>query len=174
MPPLADRRRLLVWGHGPLAGWAEVVDAQTARFSTPDLAARQYFEVRVVWPAGLVAGVPSDRLSLAAIKAEEAGFVNDTIERVRRAQADAEARRQKAQASRRRIVRLLGVWGVWQVVGPLLWLLLFLRSWSSVGKDYRFEGLADYVREPPSTQPPAFVQTLMAENGVTLPTSTER
>ena len=96
--PLADGNSLLVWGHGPLAGWAEVVDARTARFSTPDLAAGQYFEIRVVWPAGLVAGVPSDRLTLAAIRAEEEGFVRDTIGRVRQAQADRAARQERDEA----------------------------------------------------------------------------
>ena len=167
--PVARKEDLNVWGHGPLAGWAEVVDERTARFSAPDLASRQFFEIRVVWPAGIVAGTPSDRHALASIKDEEAGYVQDTIGRVRRAQREAELGRERSAANNRNFLRGLGFWGVWQVVGPLLWLLLFFRSWSAVGKDYRFEGLPDYVRELPSDKPPALVQTLMREGRTVTP-----
>ncbi len=115
-----SREDLLVWGHGPLAGWAEVVDERTARFSTPELAPRQFFEVRVVWPAGLVSGVPSDRHTRASIKAEEEDHVRDTIARVRSAQADQERRRQRSAENRRKLLKVLSVWGAWQFVGPLL------------------------------------------------------
>jgi Predicted membrane protein (DUF2207) C-terminal domain/Predicted membrane protein (DUF2207) N-terminal domain len=161
--PLSDKANLLVWAHGPLAGWAEVLDPRTARFSSPDLAAGQYFEIRAVWPAGLVTGVRSDGLALAGIKAEEEGFVRDTIARVRRAQAESAARRGRGEANRRSLLRWLGVWGVWQIAGPLLWLLLFVKTWRAVGRDYRFEARPDYVRELPADRPPAVVQTLMRE-----------
>ena len=154
--PVASKADLLVWGHGPLAGWAEVVDERTARFSAPDLASHQFFEVRVVWPPGLVRGVPSDRLTLAAIKSEEQGYVRETIARVQAVQA-------RQAATRRTVLKGLGVWGLWQILGPLVWLILFNRVWSAVGKDYRFEGLPDYVRELPADRPPAIVQTLMRE-----------
>jgi uncharacterized membrane protein len=167
--PVASRSDLLVWGHGPLTGWAEVVDKRTARFSSPELAARQNFEVRIVWPNGMVAGVPSDRLDLAGIRAEEEGYVNSTIERVRAAQAEAARRRERDEENRRKFLKVFGVWGLWQVAGPLLWLVLFFRVWSSVGKDYRFDGLPDYVRELPSGQPPAIVQTLMREGRTVTP-----
>jgi uncharacterized membrane protein len=167
--PVANKEELNVWGHGPLAGWAEVVDERTARFSAPDLPSRQFFEIRVVWPAGIVAGIPSDRHTLASIKAEEAGYVQDTIERVSRAQREKEIGRQRSAAKKRSFLKALGIWGGWQVVGPLLWLLVYFRAWSAVGKDYRFEGLPDYVREPPSKNPPAIVQTLMREGRTVTP-----
>ena len=167
--PVPSKDDLLVWGHGPLAGWAEVVDERTARFSTPELASRQFFEVRVVWPAGLVSGVPSDRLARASIKAEEEGYVRDTIGRVRQAQAGQERRRQRSAENRGKFLKLLSVWGTWQFVGPLLWLMLYFRVWSAVGKDHRFEGLAEYIRELPSETPPALVQTLMREGRTVTP-----
>ena len=167
--PVASKSDLLVWGHGPLAGWAEVVDERTARFSAPDLAARQYFEVRVVWPPGLVSGVPSDRLTLAAIRADEKGFVEDTIARVRRAQADEAGRRQGQAEDERKLLKLLSFWGIWQIAGPLLWLVLFLRTWSAAGRDYRFENLPDYVRELPAERSPAMVQSLMREGRTVTP-----
>ncbi len=161
--PVPSKADLLVWGHGPLAGWAEVVDERTARFSAPDLASHQFFQVRVVWPAGLVSGIPSDQLTLAAIRAEEESYVRDTIARVQRAQADEAGRRQGVEATKRKALKLLGIWGIWQIVGPLLWLVVFFRVWSAVGKDYRFGGLPDYVREMPADRPPAVVQSLMRE-----------
>ena len=167
--PVAKKEELNVWGHGPLAGWAEVVDERTARFSAPDLASRQFFEIRVVWPAGIVAGLPSDRYDLASIKAEEKGFVRDTIERIRRAKEERERLRQRSAENNRRFFKALGIWGGWQVVGPLIWLLVYFRVWSAAGKDYRFEGLPDYVREPPSKNPPAIVQMLMREGRTVTP-----
>jgi len=147
---------LLVWGHGPLAGRSEIVDRRTARFTSPRLASRQPFEIRVVWPAGLVAGVPSDRHTLESIRREEEAFVRETIERARR-------ENERAEARRARFLKAAGVWGLWQIAGPLLWLLFFFRSWSAVGKDHRFDDLPEYVRELPSDLPPALVQTLMRE-----------
>ncbi|MBE0710984.1 MAG: DUF2207 domain-containing protein, partial [Candidatus Aminicenantes bacterium] len=167
--PVAKKDELNVWGHGPLAGWAEVVDERTARFSAPDLASRQFFKIRVVWPSGIVSGVPSGGNDLATIRAEESGYVQDTIGRVRRAQREEALGRQRSAANNRRFFKALGVWGIWQVIGPLIWLLLFFRSWSAVGKDYRFEGLPDYVRELPSDKPPAMVQTLMREGRTVTP-----
>jgi uncharacterized membrane protein len=167
--PVPSREDLHVWGHGPLAGWAEVVDERTARFSTPELASHQFFEVRVVWPAGLVDGQASDRYTLASIKAEEEGYVRDTIDRVQRAREAAARRRQRSENANRKFFKALSFWGGWQFVGPLIWLFFYFRVWSAVGKDYRFEGIADYVREIPSDLPPALVQTLMREGRTVTP-----
>ena len=166
--PVASKEDLRVWGHGPLSGWAEVVDERTARFSSPELGSGQFFEVRVVWPSGLVAGIPSDRLSLEDIRTEEEGFVRGTIERVESARAEQRARRREAERERK-LLKGVSVWGVWQIAGPLLWLVVFLRVWSSKGKDYRFAGIPDYVREPPSDLPPAIVQILMREGRTVTP-----
>ena len=154
--PLLSRGDLKVWGHGPLAGWAEVVDERTARFSAVDVPSRQLVEIRVVWPSGIVSGVPKTGESLASIKEEEARFVGETISRVERAREEQEKNKQDW-------LKGLGAWGIWQIAGPLIWLLFYFRTWSRVGKDYRFEGLPDYYRELPSDLPPAFVQVLMRE-----------
>lgn len=165
LPRISD---LNVWGHGPLTAWAEVLDAGTARFSAFNVPSRQFVEIRVVWPSGVVSGVPAAGESLDSIKREEAGFVRDTIERVQRARED-DARRAAEDKRRRQVFfKILGAWGIWQIVGPILWLLFYSQSWSRVGKDYRFEGLPEYERELPSDLPPAFVQVLMREGrGVT-------
>ena len=67
------------------------------------------------------------------------------------------------EATQRKALKLLGIWGIWQIVGPLLWLVVFFRVWSAVGKDHRFGSLPDYVREMPADRPPAVVQSLMRE-----------
>jgi len=73
-----------VYGHGPLSGWSEIPDERTARFTASNLPSGQFLEVRVLWPAGIVSGIASTRYSLASIKEEEAGFVQETIESARR------------------------------------------------------------------------------------------
>jgi len=153
---LSDRNALKVWGHGPLTGWAEIVDERTARFSADNVPSGQYVEIRMLWPAGLVAGVPSSGESLESITQEEAGFVRDTIERVRRAAV-------QEQEAKRKWLKILAVWGGWQLVGPLIWLLVYFRFWPRIGKDHRFEGLPEYYRELPSDLKPALVQVLMRE-----------
>jgi len=66
--PLGSRAALKVWGHGPLTGRAEIVDERTARFTAVDVRSRQYVEIRVLWPSGIVSGVPSTGESLASIE----------------------------------------------------------------------------------------------------------
>lgn len=159
---------LKVWGHGPLTGWAEVLDEKTARFSALDVRSRQYVEIRVVWPSGIVSGVPSARQTLESIKREEARFVEETIERVRRSREEEARLREERERNQKKWLKVLGGWGIWQLVGPFLWLLFYFRFWSRIGRDYRFEGLPEYYRELPSDLPPSFVQVLMREGrGIT-------
>jgi len=84
--PVEDKKDILVFGHGPLSGKAIIVDRSTACFTVSNLQAHQYVEIRMIWPAGMVSGVPSSRHTLASIKREEAAFVQKTIERARQAQ----------------------------------------------------------------------------------------
>ena len=92
--PVEDKSDILVYGHGPLSGYAEIVDERTARFTATNLRSGQFLEVRMAWPSGLVAGEPSTRLDREAIKREEARFVQETIARAKAAQED-EARQVK-------------------------------------------------------------------------------
>ncbi len=138
-------------GPRPLAGWAESrrrADGPLLRrpISPRISSSRSASSGRPGWSPGFLRTVST----LGAIKAEEEGYVRDTIARVRRAQADEAGRRQRAAEDKRNILKLLSGWGIWQIVGPLLWLFLYFRVWSAVGKDYRFEGLPDYVRELPA------------------------
>ena len=137
-----------VYGHGPLSGWAEIVDDRTARFTATDIGSRQFLEVRVIWPAGMVGGVPSTRHTLESIRQEEAGFVQQTIERARRAQA---ARQRAAKT----FLRLAGIWALWLLLGPISWLFFYLHFWKRIGKDYRFDDIPQYFRELPSDLSPA-------------------
>jgi uncharacterized membrane protein len=160
----ARQEDILVYGHGPLSGWAEVVDTRTARFTATDLPAGQPLEIRMVWPAGLVNGVPSTRHSLDSIRREEAGFVEETIER---------ARQEQERSARHKRTFLIGasIWAIWLILGPLIWFLIYLHYWKSVGKDYRFPDIPDYYREPPSDLRPALVEVLLREGGSITPRS---
>ncbi len=165
LPEEADRPEdILVYGHGPLSGWSEIVDARTARFTATDLRAGQFFEVRMVWPAGMVAGVPSSGERREAIKREEARFVEETIEQARSAQA-AKARRKK------NLLLGAGIWSVWLVLGSVLWLFIYHHHWKKVGRDYRFTDIPEYFRELPSGLKPALVEVLRREGRSITPRS---
>jgi uncharacterized membrane protein len=155
---------ILVYGHGPLSGWAEVVDSRTARFTATNLPAGQDLEVRMVWPAGIVRGLPSSRHTLDSIRQEEARFVQETIDR---------ARAETERSDRRKRAFLVGVsiWAVWLVLGSVLWLFIYHQSWKTVGRDYRFPDIPEYYRELPSDLRPALVEVLLREGGAITPRS---
>jgi len=165
LPAEAPRKEdLLVYGHGPLSGWAEIVDARTARFTATDLRAGQSLEVRMVWPAGMVNGVPSSRYSRESIQREETGFVQETIDR---------ARNEQERSARQKKAFWIGasIWAVWLVLGSLLWFLIYHHYWERIGKDYRFPDIPDYYRELPSELRPALVEVLLHEGGPITPRS---
>jgi uncharacterized membrane protein len=151
-----DRSSLLVYGHGPLSGRSEIVDLRTAHFAASNIPAGRFLEIRVVWPAGMVGGVPSPRRTRASIQAEEERFVRETI-------AGAERSQKKSLRSGAAVLRWVKIWALWLIVGPALFLVFFLPRWKRVGKDYRFPGLSEYYREPPSSLPPALVENLRRE-----------
>jgi uncharacterized membrane protein len=159
--PVASKDDLLVYGHGPLSGAAAILDTSTARFTATNVKAGQFIEIRMAWPPGLVAGVPSTQYNRETIRREEARFVQDTVARLEK-ERETEARRA------RWLKTLTGVWlGVLLLV-PLLWLPFFIRTWRRVGQDYHFSGLPEYFREPASDLPPALVELLMKEGvGIT-------
>jgi len=159
-----NREEILVYGHGPLSGRAEIIDRKTARFTVPYLAANQFVEIRVIWPAGMVDGVPSSRHTLQSIREEEARFVRETVDRVKR---DRETRERK----RNIFQLLLVIWGVWLVIGSLVWLFLYRHYWKKVGRDYEFEDIPEYQRELPSKLSPALVEVLLREGREVTPRS---
>jgi uncharacterized membrane protein len=162
--PVASKDDLLVYGHGPLSGWAEIVDAQTARFTATDLRAHQFLEIRMVWPAGMVAGVPSTRSDRDSIRKEEARFVQETIEKAKQTQA-------RKEQQNKILVTAAGIWAVWLILGSLLWFFFYVRFWKKVGKDYHFNDIPEYYRELPSTLQPALVEVLLKEGGSITPRS---
>jgi uncharacterized membrane protein len=165
LPAEAPRKEdILVYGHGPLSGWAEIVDARTARFTATDLPAGQPLEVRMAWPAGMVMGIPSSRYSRDSIQREEAGFVQETIDR---------ARKEQGRSARQKKAFWIGasIWAVWLVLGSLLWFLVYHYYWKRIGKDYRFPDIPDYFRELPSELRPALVEVLLHEGGPITPRS---
>ncbi len=172
LPAEAPRQEdILVYGHGPLSGWAELVDARTARFTATDLPAGQSLEIRMVWPAGLVEGVPSSRQNRESIQKEEAGFVQETIERARREQDRATQEQERSARQRKTFLIGASLWAIWVVLGPFIWFLIYLQYWKRIGKDYRFPDIPDYYRELPSDLRPALVEVLLREGGAITPRS---
>ena len=162
--PVRSKEELMVFGHGPLSGRAEIVDEKTARFSASNIPAGQYVEVRAVWPSGMVSGVPSNRHSRDSIRKEEAGFVEETIERARLAQ-------ERRQSTLKTLSRIFALWAVWFVLGPLIWFFFYKNSWKRVGKDYRFSDTPEYFRDLPSNLQPALTEVLLREGRPITPRS---
>lgn len=165
LPEDAPRREdILVYGHGPLSGRSEIVDARTARFTATNLAAGQFFEIRMIWPAGMVEGIPSTRRGRDSIMKEEERFVRETIERARSYQEERSARA-------KRIRTALSIWLAWLILAPLLWFFIYLSFWKRLGRDYRFTDIPEYVRELPSNLKPALVEVLRREGRSITPRS---
>jgi len=165
LPEDTSRREdILVYGHGPLSGWSEIVDARTARFSATNLAAGQSFEIRMVWPAGMVSGVPSSRHSRRSIQEEEARFVQETI-------ASARTTQEAKTREKRRFWIGASIWSVWLVLGSILWFFAYLHYWKRIGQDYRFADIPEYFRELPSNLRPALVEVLLREGRSITPRS---
>ena len=159
--PVADKSDILVYGHGPLSGYAEILDLQTARFTASNIRSGQFIEVRMAWPSGLVSGIPSNRHTRDSIKKEEARFVEETIAKAKAAQ-EAEIRRSRNFKS------AVNFWLLTLFLVPLIWLPIYLKSWNRFGKDYRFPDSPTYIHEPPSSLQPALVETLLKEGvGIT-------
>ena len=165
LPEEAARKDdILVYGHGPLSGWAEVVDRRTARFTADNLPSGQPLEIRMVWPAGLVNGVSSSRQNLDSIRQEEARFVQETIDRAR-------TENERSERQKRDLLMGASIWAVWLVLGSLLWLLVYHHFWKKIGRDYRFPDIPEYFRELPSDLRPALVEVLLREGGAITPRS---
>ncbi|MBN1273331.1 MAG: DUF2207 domain-containing protein, partial [Candidatus Aminicenantes bacterium] len=164
LPQSVSKEDILVYGHGPLSGYSEIVDGKTARFFVSNLHSGQYVEVRVAWPAGIVEGIPSQRHTYETIKKEEAQFVQETIERAQSARAEQEK-------NRKRFLKMVFFWLLSLVLIPLVWLFFYIRAWKKVGKDYRFSDIPEYIRELPGDLPPALVEVLLREGRDVTPRS---
>jgi uncharacterized membrane protein len=155
---LASPQDMLVYGHGPLSGISEIVDARTARFTASGIPAGQSLEIRVVWPAGLVAGIPGQGMDKAAIMAEEAGFVQDTIR-------DAAASQDRAARKARTVKTAILAWLGWWLVGSLAFLAFYVPLWKKIGREYPIPSAPEYFHEPPSELSPALVESLRTQGG---------
>ncbi len=160
--PVPSKDDILIYGHGPLSGWAEIVDTRRTRFSAQNLLPHQSLEIRVVWPSGMVSGIPSELHTRESIKKEEAKFVEETIEKARLAEA-------KREKEKKLVLNLLKLWATLLIVVSLLWFFVFLFLWKKKGRDYHFNDIPEYYHELPSELRPALVEVLRREGG--LPTT---
>ncbi|MFH2042396.1 MAG: DUF2207 domain-containing protein [Acidobacteriota bacterium] len=154
----------LVYGHGPLSGRSEIIDRRTARFTASNLPAFQFVEIRMAWPSGLVSGNPSRGHTFDSIRTEEARFVQETI-------AAAERARERQKKREQTVLFILGLWGIFLVLGTAAWLFYYLRVWKKSGREYDVPARPDYFRDLPSSLPPALVEILLHQGGGISPRS---
>ena len=148
---VASRDDIKVFGHGPLSGDAEIVDEQNVRFTVAGLPARQFVEVRVLFPPDQVNAPLSSAHTLKSILDEEERFVKETI----------------ASVKRRQLVSRLILFGLLGFIplGLIIWLILWYQTWRRVGKDYDVPDVPKYSFDLPSNLEPALVQVLLSQGG---------
>jgi len=151
---VSDKSEILVYGHGPLNGQSEIVDLKTAKFTAQSLAAGQFMEIRVIFPAPMILGNPDGGIKLTEIKNEEKGFVEQTIAAAKQAQQQAKS-----------IGRIMVVWALLVFSLPFLWVIILFYLWKKYGREYKFPDIPEYVRELPSNLNPAQVDILLKQGG---------
>ena len=104
----------------------------------------------------MVEGVAARGRSWDSIREEEGAYVRETIEKARQA-------RERNARRHRTLLGALAAWGAWLILGPLVWLAVYIHYWQKIGRDYRFPDAPEYYREAPSNLSPALVQVLMRE-----------
>ncbi len=135
LPSGAEQEELRAWGHGPLHGEVEIIDAETVRWHIAPLPARQMLEGRVTFPPSLTPAGDhrTDREALPAILAEEQRWADEANRERMRFQAD----------------RYLGI------LVALAGLIAVLLLWRTYGKEFRPSFDGDYYRELPAEYTPA-------------------
>ncbi len=148
---------LLVWGHGPLTGTVEVVDAGVVRTEVTGLAPNTFVELRVLMPTAVLGAAASDGQEVRAEILEEEGCLAVAADADRaEARGEEPAEDCDPRAGLARVGN--GVLAAGLVGAGAAWTLLFRRY----GREHVLpRGLADYERELPSDDPPALVAFLL-------------
>jgi uncharacterized membrane protein len=86
LPVGASKEQMKVFGRGPLGGSWRIVDDRVISFSTSNVPAKQYVEVRTIFPKELLSGVKAsiNENKFDSIMAEENSYINEKIEKAER------------------------------------------------------------------------------------------
>ena len=131
-PASVSAAEVMFWGHGPLNGQTAIGATGIVTLTVDDLPASTFVEVRAIYPAGLLAGLPVGTTPRKdAIVAEEQVLINDA----------------NAQRERARIV----YWVVIAAAALVSLGILAFVIWAFIrhGREYPSEFPGGYLREDP-------------------------
>lgn len=156
---LPAQRDLQFWAHGPLTGTVEQIEPGVIRTAVDDLPPNTFVELRVLMPADALSDAPSDgeEVRRAVLAEEQCLAVAADADRAR-ARGEEPAEDCDPDAGRKRL--MTGALGLVLLGGGVGWWQLFRRH----GREHPLPAdVADreYEHEPPSDDPPAFVDYLV-------------
>ncbi|NQS76798.1 MAG: DUF2207 domain-containing protein [Peptococcaceae bacterium] len=140
LPEGAAKEEIRVFGHGPLSGVSEIIDARTVGLKVEQLLPHNFVEARVLFPPGLIKDSAKivNREALAEILAEEEEYAD------------------RANVERAKARVMLGL----SLAYALLELLLIIFLYIKYDKEYKTGFTGQYFRELPGDYSPAVLSVL--------------
>ena len=135
------KNQVYAFVHGPANGRYDFISDNAVRFTVNNIAAKQFVEVRLVFPKGSLVTSSSSKKTLKEVMAEEESYQD----------------RNKLIGFLKQFL-LLGVF-----LASGLWLVFWIWQYFKYGKEYEFE-TPKYLHEAPSKLPPALVEVLLNQN----------
>lgn len=144
LPLGADKSDIRAWGHGPLQGDVEILDAETVLYTVKNLPAETFVEARVVFPLELVPNgtVKTGTTGLSTILAEEKIWAEE--------------------AKEERLKSLLELFSGFLI--GVIGIAIVLAVYIVWGKRFKAELKVDYYRELPGKYSPAEAEALYSFN----------
>jgi uncharacterized membrane protein len=145
LPGIYESETLHAFGHGPLNGKVAIPDNKTATFSATNVPAKQFVEVRVLFPKMISAfNTQTSDMTLASILAEEEGFI----------------------ISSRNKNRYMLLYPTVATLIPIGFLIYWLYRWKKIGDDDPLPevNLSGSLHEPPGDLDPSLVEALVSTN----------
>ncbi|MCH7549739.1 MAG: DUF2207 domain-containing protein, partial [Candidatus Krumholzibacteriota bacterium] len=120
---------LRAWAHGPLHGGITIESGRVVTAQVSPLYAGQFFEVRIVMPAGVFDNLPlqTNEPQLDRILSQEKGWADEANRRRERNAAATERYQEKRRVQREQARRWMPVAWVLAIVSVLGWVVLYRR-----------------------------------------------
>jgi len=155
-PTPVDQWKVRQWAHGPLWGSSATSDQGVVSATCQNLPKKQFFELRILYPAELFSSAPQMSTYIVdEVTTEESAWADEANQRREQARADS-----AALAKRKSI----GVWALPFVV--MLAGVWFYRIATQYGTRPSVPAIASVSSEVPSDLPPALVGYLINERNI--------
>ena len=140
-PLTISKNQVYSFAHGPTNGKFDFISDNSVRFTVSDIPPKQFIEVRLVFPKGLVKSAVNSNKSLQAALDEEKSYVSPAV-------------------YKKYLLYALAFLNI-------LWAVYWFYAWFKYGREYDHD-TPKYLHDPPSNLPPALVEILLSQgNSVT-------